>query len=42
MEKASSRKYNTKYRAKHPCHQPTQFVASGWELLAKQQEEFQA
>jgi hypothetical protein len=29
MEKAGSRKYNVKYRAGHPCHQPTRFVASG-------------
>jgi hypothetical protein len=33
---------NAKQRAKHPCqHQPTRFVASWWELLAKQDEEFQ-
>jgi hypothetical protein len=36
------RQYNARYRAKHPCHQPTLFVASWWEMLEQQQQEFQA
>jgi hypothetical protein len=38
------RQYNARYRAKHPCHQPTLFVASWWEMLEQQQQQqaFQA
>jgi hypothetical protein len=36
------RLYRATHRAKHPCLQSTRFIASGLELLAKQQEEFKA